>query len=377
MKRLGEILLDWGMIAVSELHTALEACRRSGGRLGTQLLKFGFVDEISLLEALSEQYGVQSVTGRALRRAPIQTRSLLPPRVARRLQAVPFGTSREFLKVAMTNPRHPAALEEIAEITEYQIEPYVATESAVFEVIDELESSQMEIVVEPMSVDPFEQASQVSSFEWEQMWAPAQPHPDRLLRMSRRPARLNAAPLVATFPGLAPVTTGVEGDPEHEIEEVTFRDRLCNVRHRDQIGSLLLRYSGNFFARVCLFAVHRGEVIGWMGRGHGVVAEDLQSLSIPLDRPSMFRDLRSDADRYIGEILPGDHNEALARAMGEPKPESVMLLPIKVAKRTVAYLIGDNPGDSTVAVPLDELVSATAKAGAAFEILIMKKKILS
>jgi hypothetical protein len=373
MKRLGEILLDWGMIAVSELHTGLEACRRSGGRLGTQLLKFGFVDEISLLEALSEQYGVQSVTGRALRRAPIQTRSLLPPRVARRLQAVPFGTSREFLKVAMTNPRHPAAVDEIGEITDYQIEPYVATESAIFEVIGELESSQMEIVVEPMSAEPFEP---VSSFEWEQMWTPAQPHPDRLSRIPRRPARIDAAPLVATFPGLAPVATGVEGDPEHEIEEETFRDRLCSVRHRDQIGSLLLRYAGNFFGRACLFAVHRGQVIGWMGRGHGVIAEDLQSLSIPLDRPSMFRDLRSNADRYVGEILPGDQNEALARAMGEPKPESVMLLPIKVAKRTVAYFIGDNPGDSTVAVPVDELVSATAKAGAAFEILIMKKKIL-
>jgi hypothetical protein len=374
MKRLGEILLEWGMIAVSELHTGLEACRRSGGRLGTQLLKFGFVDEISLLEALSEQYGVQSVTGRALRRAPIQTRSMLPPRVARRLQAVPFGTSRDFLKVAMTNPRDPGRIDEIAEITEYQIEPYVATESAIFEVVAELESNLMEIVIEP---PPADRPEPVSSFEWEQMWTPPQPHPDRLLQVHNRRRGSEAVSLIATFPGLAPVPNGAGGAAEHEIDETTFRERLANVRHRDEVGSLLLRFATHFFSRLCLFAVHRGEVIGWMGRGHGVVPEDLQSFSIPLDQPSMFRDLQSDGDRYIGSMVPGDHNTALAQVMGDPEPAAVMLLPIKVAGRTVAFLIGDTPGESEVAVPVDELVAATAKAGAAFEILIIKKKILN
>ena len=61
MKRLGEILLDRGAIGVTELHTGLEACHYSGGRLGTQLLKFGFVDEHALLEALSEQLNVPPV----------------------------------------------------------------------------------------------------------------------------------------------------------------------------------------------------------------------------------------------------------------------------------------------------------------------------
>ena len=113
MKRLGEILLDWGVLAVAELHTALEACRRSGGRLGTQLLRFGFVDERSLLDALSEQNGVPSVTSRVLGRAPIEIRGLLAPKVARRLQAVPFGKSATALRVAMTNPGDRAKIEEM------------------------------------------------------------------------------------------------------------------------------------------------------------------------------------------------------------------------------------------------------------------------
>jgi hypothetical protein len=66
MRRLGEILIEHGAIAVAELHTGLEACHHSGGRLGTQLLKFGFVDEHALLEALSEQLEVPWVSSSIL-----------------------------------------------------------------------------------------------------------------------------------------------------------------------------------------------------------------------------------------------------------------------------------------------------------------------
>ena len=54
MQRLGEILIAKGVLSLPELHTALETCHRTGGRLGTQLLEFGYVEERVLLEALSK-----------------------------------------------------------------------------------------------------------------------------------------------------------------------------------------------------------------------------------------------------------------------------------------------------------------------------------
>jgi hypothetical protein len=43
----------------------------------------------------------------------------------------------------------------------------------------------------------------------------------------------------------------------------------------------------------------------------------------------------------------------------------------------VAFLLGDNINEETVAVPVDELVSAANAAGLAFETLILKKKIVT
>ena len=374
MKRLGEILLDWGAIAVSELHTALEACRRSGGRLGTQLLKFGFVTERTLLDALAEQYGVPSVTARMLTKSPRELRASLPPALARRRQALPFGRTGSALRVAMTNPRDPARIEEIAQVLGSAVEPYVATETAILGAIAEL---RREVVADDRATPAVQPSARPTPADWERLWSPATFEPDRLLGLPRRRTAPGPQRVVATFPGLSPVVEGESFEPDREIDRETFRRRAAEVRHRDEVGSLLLRFAANYFGRVCLFAVYRGVVIGWMARGQGVAVDDIQSFSTPLDKPSLFRDLVTDSDRYIGPIPPGPETDNLVAAMGDPKPAAVLMIPIRVKDHTVAYLLGDNLAEETVAVPADELVVAAQKAGAAIETLIIRKKILS
>jgi hypothetical protein len=374
MKRLGEILIDWGAIAVSELHTGLEACRRSGGRLGTQLLKFGFVNERTLLDALSEQYGVPSVTGRMLSKAPRELQTELPPALAQRLQALPFGRTGTAVRVAMANPRDPAKVEEISQIVGSAVEPYVATENAILTAIAEL---SREAVIDERASALVKPAAEPLSADWEQLWSPPRLEPEQLLQATGRRMAPEGQQSVATFPGLSPVVEGESFEPDREIDSDTFRRRLAEVRHRDEVGSLLLRFAANYFGRVCLFAVYRGVVIGWMARGHGVAVDDIQSFSTPLDTPSLFRDLATDSDRYIGTIPAGAENENLMQVMGDPKPAAVLMLPIRVKDHTVAYLLGDNLAEETVAVPADDLVKAAQKAGAAFETLIIRKKILS
>jgi len=374
MKRLGEILLDWGVIAVSELHTGLEACHRAGGRLGTQLIRFGFVDEHTLLEALSEQYSVPSVAERIVRRSPLEIRKLLPPKVARRMQAVPFGRNNNTLKVAMVNPKDPAVIEEITEITGAKVEPFVASEASLMEIIAELDDEIVDVVVQ---TDPKTPKVRFAPSEWEELWEPPRLEPARMLRVRRRRRLADDHPLVATFPGLLPVHDVGRRDSDHEIDFETYRDLLAKSRHRDEIGRMLLRYAGHYFTRLALFAVHKGLVIGWMARGHGVVLENVQSLSITLESASLFRDLQRGQDHYLGPVPRNGANAALAEVLGDPVPTTVLVVPVRVKGRTVAYLMGDNPGEVTLAVPVDDVVTAVQKAGAAFEVLIIRKKILS
>jgi type IV pilus assembly protein PilB len=60
-KRLGEILIDAGVLDAGKLQSALAEQRRWGGRLGRTLVEMGYVDEGSMIFALSRQLGIPAV----------------------------------------------------------------------------------------------------------------------------------------------------------------------------------------------------------------------------------------------------------------------------------------------------------------------------
>ncbi len=371
MRRLGELLLERGAIAMEELQTCLEECRRTGGRLGTQLLKFGFVEERVLLEALSEQLGVPFVPRALLQRASPLLRGTLPPEVARRLQSIPFDSSHGKLHVAMTNPRDLAALDEISGYTDLAVEAYVCTEAGIRAALGELVPGEDERPAAAAASRRTEHADN----GWERLWTPTPVAPDVLLRLRPPPSLREPTALTSSFPGLAPVVH-LEGDAvEPELDAETFVARLQDVTHRDEVASLLVRFASRLLPRVCLFAVHRDRVVGWTARGHGVVVDDIQSVQIPHDEPSVFSEMRHAERPFMGTIPEGKANASLVRALGDPPPRQVAVVPVWVKDRPVAFLVGDDPGEDAVTVPLQELVDAANKAGVAFEILILRKKI--
>lgn len=370
MKRLGEILLERGAIAVSELHTGLEACHHKGGRLGTQLLKFGFVDEHALLDALSEQLDVPSVSASVLCRAPSALRRMLPLHVARRLQALIFKRNEGRLGVAMTNPRNPAVMEEIISFVGIDVEPHVATEAGILTALSEIES-------EPEDAESGTRAHvpPVRANGWERLWAAPPLQPSDLLRAEGR-SSVQAAPLAAAFPSLAPVAEMGTLAAAEGLDDESFRALLHAAGGRDEIGELLLRRATSVLDRCSLFAVHSGRVVGWMARGAVVVVDDVQSFAISLELPSIFSEVAG-ADTFCGQVPSSPVNDVLMQVMGEPAPREMAIFPVRVKNRVVAYLLGDVPGASLPEGVQNKLLPAAQKAGIALEILIMKKKILS
>jgi hypothetical protein len=370
MKRLGEILLDRGAIAVSELHTGLEACHYSGGRLGTQLLKFGFVDEHALLEALSEQLDVPWVPSAVLRRAPDSLRRMLPLHVARRIQAVVFEKKEGHLGVAMTTPRNPAAIEEVVSYLGLDVKPHVATEVGILTALAEIkEESTTEA---PRAPDPgFVGARD----EWDRLWSPPKMRSSDLF-MVRRESDDAKDQLASTFPGLSPVPEGTRPAATGPLEDEVYRQLLREVDHRDEVGDLLLRRAIAILDRCYLLAVHSGKVVGWLAKGAGVVVDDVQSFAVQQDAPSILSDSNG-LEGFWGPIPPGEINDSLKEILGDPDPAEVGVFPVLVKNRVVAYLVGDSPGHIVPEREREKLADATQKAGLAFEVLILRKKILN
>ncbi len=102
-KRIGEILVDWGLVEASAITTGLEYASRNQMRLGEALVTLGSVSEDDVAKALASQFDLEY---RDLERNPIESSSLslIPEDIIRRHFVLPVERRDSHLKVIITDP---------------------------------------------------------------------------------------------------------------------------------------------------------------------------------------------------------------------------------------------------------------------------------
>ena len=132
--RLGEILVKESLITQDQLQKALEFQRANGGKLGSCLTKMGFITDDDITGVLSRQYGVPSINLKYYEIDPTIIK-LIPQDTALRYQVVPLSRVGSVLTIAMTDPTNVFAMDDIKFMTGFNVEPVVASESAIGEAI--------------------------------------------------------------------------------------------------------------------------------------------------------------------------------------------------------------------------------------------------
>ncbi|MDE3155649.1 MAG: type IV-A pilus assembly ATPase PilB [Acidobacteriota bacterium] len=132
--RIGELLLKEKRITPEQLQEALNYQKTSGGKLGFNLVKLGFVRDDEITALLSKQYGVPSINLGQFEIDPSVIK-LVPAETAHKYQIVPLSRAGATLTIAMTDPTNVFAMDDIKFMTGYNVEPVVASETAVLEAL--------------------------------------------------------------------------------------------------------------------------------------------------------------------------------------------------------------------------------------------------
>ena len=167
--RLGELLVREKLLSAEQLKKAIEEQRSSGGRLGYNLAKLGYINEKDLTTFLSRQYGIPSVD---LAATEIDTEiiKLIPEDVAKKYQVIPISRTGSTLIMAMADPSNIFAIDDIKFLTGYNVESVIASETAIKDAIEkyyavadeemalgdvltEFDESEMEILHDEEDVD--------------------------------------------------------------------------------------------------------------------------------------------------------------------------------------------------------------------------------
>src|SRR5437764_900723 len=134
-QRLGDLLVKEKVITSEQLSQATKVQKETNCRLGSALVKLGFLSDEDVTNFLSRQYGVPAINlsyfeidGSVVKLVPYET--------AKRYQILPLSRVGASLTIAMVDPTNVFAMDDIKFMTGFNIEPVVASEAAIMDGIE-------------------------------------------------------------------------------------------------------------------------------------------------------------------------------------------------------------------------------------------------
>lgn len=158
-KKLGDILIEKGLITEEVLKRALATQEKTGEKLGEILLKMGLIKEEDLYFALSEIYNVPYIN---LEEIAIDSEivRLIPEHISRRYKIIPIKLNGDKIVLAMSNPVNIYALDDVRIITGREVEPVLASERQINQALDKIYTIQKGLEETLLNIAPGEEETE-------------------------------------------------------------------------------------------------------------------------------------------------------------------------------------------------------------------------
>lgn len=314
--KLGEALVKEALITRQQLDQALKRQVQFGGRIGSNLVELRFIEEDELSGFLSRFFKIPAVSPEMLASIPEEVLNSLDRETIDKYKLLPFRKERNRLHTAMLNPKDIKEIDELRFVTGFDIIPYVITELRLVYALEKFYGIKRDV---------------------------------RYISLKDR------------------------FDPEAKVEDSSvnkIKAAFLEVKETEDIAGVLINETYKIATRVALFTVKGGNISGWKARGLSVEGFEISVKDSPL-----FSEVLRSKSNYRGPVLNIKGNESFTKIL-LGTPQDVLILPITIRERTVALLYADNGNASVLNANVGFLSMLASMAAIAFEILILKKRIL-
>jgi hypothetical protein len=314
--KLGEALVKEALITKQQLDDALKRQIQFGGRIGTNLVELRFIEEKQLAKFLSSYFRMPAAPFEITDSIPEEVTDSISREIIDKYKILPFRKERNRLHTAMLNPKDVKAIDELRFMTGFDIIPYVITELRLLFALEKYYGIKRDI---------------------------------RYISLKDRFA------------------------PDAPVEETSvskIKAAFTEVKETEDIAGIVLNEAHKITQRVALFTVKGANVIGWKAR-----SLDVDGFSITVKDSPLFFEVIRNKSNYRGPVLKIKGNESLIKVLSG-NPTDALVLPINIRDKTIALLYVDNGNDSVLNANVGFLSLIASMAAIAFEILILKKRIL-
>jgi len=388
--RLGELLLAEKLVTVDQLEEALEAQVVHGGRLGTNLVELGFLQEADLARMLGRQHNLPYAAGEM---APDpQALALVDRQFYDDHDVLPMRMDATRLTVAILHPNQRKALEALA---------FKASKRVVAVVIPEFRMNQL-LRKYARAFRPMRPID-MNTLRPSKRRGDDRPRPASVEELINQDdfAKIYASAMAGSSEGEevlegelvedeVPVVTGalLEAEPhprpsapptapEPEPPPLTFAEAqklLQSSADRQDIARTVLRFARSKFRRALLLNVQGDLVTGWAGLGVGVSQRAVQRIGVSLREQNtlkLVRDLRS---HFVGPMKQTPGMDVFYELLGGEYPATAVLLPLLVRGRLVHLLYVDQGPKQITPPDVGELLIVSQGVTRSYEALIRARK---
>jgi len=134
--RLGEMLVERGIINYTQLNEALGIQKKRGERLACILVELGIISEDEIANFFSRELGIARIKKTELEKIDITVKNIIPESIIRRELALPIRREDSTLVVAMVDPLNVIAIDELTSRSGLWIKTVVATETEIKNAIE-------------------------------------------------------------------------------------------------------------------------------------------------------------------------------------------------------------------------------------------------
>jgi type IV pilus assembly protein PilB len=137
-RRLGQMLVDAGVVTEAQLADALEVQKTKGGQLGRVLVELGYATQSAIIAILADQIGIRFVEFKDIH-PDTNAVAAVPRELAVRYTLMPVGFDEKGrLIVAMADPQNVLALDDLRIVTGFDCVPAIATRDDIISTIEDI-----------------------------------------------------------------------------------------------------------------------------------------------------------------------------------------------------------------------------------------------
>ncbi len=346
-RKLGDLLVEEGLISPKRLKAVLEAQKKYGGRLGTNLVERGYLSESELAHFLSVQLGVPCVS--RLDNLPSDAVEALPGHLAAQYRVVPTRIDGAEIHLAMADPLDLEAIDEVSYVTGLRVYPVVAPELLV-----------------AYALDRYYGIKRTQRVHQPQLPGPAIAEP---------PGRMQwAANDTVDFQD----TMSLEEEDEEELplNLSHLAHELISSEDDFEVYGALQKFMAAAFDTSAILLVDEGYVRGWSHRGALIRIERFRNSSCRIEEHPVLKEMTSSTTIYEGPGSEQTGSEWLTSCLGLPAEAHLMGVAIHGHSGPRALLVGHLPNylKDPEAPQLDSRVQRMAQA--TLQIVSLRHRIL-